>query len=178
MTSASLAMWANVLTATAFVLFMTVPGLALFYTGMVRTKNSLSTVMQSFTIFCVIAVLWVVYGYSVAFTAGNPFFGSLDKLFMGGEDGVTAVAATFSKGVYIPDFVFAMFQLTFAAITVALICGGYAERFGHPKEDLSSNELMCPEPFLWLVLESLVDAGLLMERGDVDNTGLGPRPVR
>jgi len=115
--------------ATAFVLFMTVPGLALFYTGMVRTKNSLSTVMQSFTIFCVIAVLWVVYGYSVAFTAGNPFFGSLDKLFMGGEDGVTAVAATFSKGIYIPDFLFAMFQLTFAAITVALICGGYAERF-------------------------------------------------
>lgn len=115
--------------STAFVLFMTVPGLALFYTGMVRTKNSLSTVMQSFSIFCVIAVLWVIYGYSGAFTAGNPFIGSLDKLFMGGEDGVTSVAATFSKGIYIPDFVFAMFQLTFAAITVALICGGFAERF-------------------------------------------------
>jgi len=115
--------------ATAFVLFMTVPGLALFYTGMVRTKNSLSTVMQSFTIFCVIAVLWVVYGYSVAFTAGNPFFGSLDKLFMAGDDPTTAVAATFSKGQYIPDYVFCMFQLTFAAITVALVAGGYAERF-------------------------------------------------
>jgi Amt family ammonium transporter len=76
----------------------------------------------------VVAVLWVLYGYSVAFTAGNPFFGSLDKLFMGGEDLMTAPAATFSKGIYIPDSVFAMFQLTFAAITVALITGGFAER--------------------------------------------------
>src|SRR6266404_5362528 len=79
------------LTATAFVLLMTVPGLALFYAGMARTRNALSTVMQSFSIFCVIAVLWVVYGYSVAFTAAHdgaslsPFFGSLDKLFMLGE---------------------------------------------------------------------------------------------
>ena len=116
------------MTATAFVLFMTVPGLALFYSGMVRTKNSLSTVMQSLSIFCVIGVLWIVYGYSVAFTAGNPFFGTLDKLFMSGVD-LTTPAATFSKGVYIPDMVFAVFQLTFAAITVALICGGFAERF-------------------------------------------------
>jgi Amt family ammonium transporter len=117
------------MTSTAFVLLMTVPGLALFYGGMVRTKNALSTVMQSFSIFCVIAVLWVVYGYSVAFTAGNPFWGSLDKLFMLGEDPATAVAATFSKGQYLPDFVYCMFQLTFAAITVALIAGGYGERF-------------------------------------------------
>ena len=123
------------MTSTAFVLLMTVPGLALFYAGMVRTKNALSTVMQSFTIFCVIAVLWVVYGYSMAFTAGHdgsalqPFIGSLDKLFMSGDDPTTAVAATFSKGQYLPDFVFCMFQLTFAAITVALICGAYAERF-------------------------------------------------
>jgi len=117
------------MTSTAFVLFMTVPGLALFYTGMVRTKNSLSTVMQSFTIFCVISVLWVVYGYSMAFTAKTPFIGSLDKLFMAGDDPMTAVAATFSKGIYLPDYVYCMFQLTFAAITVALICGAYAERF-------------------------------------------------
>lgn len=116
------------MTATAFVLFMTVPGLALFYSGMVRTKNSLSTVMQSLAIFCVIGVLWIVYGYSAAFTASNPFIGTLDKLFMSGVDLNTA-AATFSKGVYIPDMVFAVFQLTFAAITVALICGGFAERF-------------------------------------------------
>src|SRR6185437_8439522 len=117
------------MTSSAFVLFMTVPGLALFYAGMVRTKNALSTVMQSFAIFCVIAVLWVIYGYSLAFTAGGPFIGSFDKLFMLGEDPATAVAATFSKGQYLPDFVYCMFQLTFAAITVALIAGGYGERF-------------------------------------------------
>ena len=123
------------MTSTAFVLLMTVPGLALFYAGMARSKNALSTVMQSFSIFCVIAVLWVIYGYSMAFTAGHegsalaPFIGSLDKLFMAGDDPTTAVAATFSKGQYLPDFVYAMFQLTFAAITVALICGAYAERF-------------------------------------------------
>jgi Amt family ammonium transporter len=123
------------MTSTAFVLLMTVPGLALFYMGMVRTKNALSTTMQSFSIFCIIAVLWVVYGYSMAFTAGHdghwyqPFIGSLDKLFMAGDDPTTAVAATFSKGQYLPDYVYCMFQLTFAAITVALICGGFAERF-------------------------------------------------
>jgi Amt family ammonium transporter len=123
------------MTSTAFVLLMTVPGLALFYSGMVRRKNALSTVMQSFSIFCVVAVLWVIYGYSGAFTAGHegnalaPFIGSLDKLFMAGDDPTTAVAATFSKGQYLPDFVYCMFQLTFAAITVALICGGFAERF-------------------------------------------------
>lgn len=122
------------LTSTAFVLFMTVPGLALFYTGMVRTKNSLSTVMQSFSIFCVIAVLWVIYGYGTAFTAGGDFIGSLPwqagskGWFMSADDPTTAVAATFSKGQYLPDFVFCMFQLTFAAITVALITGGLAER--------------------------------------------------
>jgi Amt family ammonium transporter len=117
------------MTSTAFVLFMTVPGLALFYAGMVRSKNALSTVMQSFAIFCVIAMLWVIYGYSLAFTAGNAFIGSFDKVFMRGEDLGTAVAATFSKGQYLPDTVYCMFQLTFAAITVALICGGFAERF-------------------------------------------------
>jgi ammonium transporter, Amt family len=118
------------LTSTAFVLLMTVPGLALFYAGMVRAKNALSTIMQSFSIFCVVAMLWVIYGYSLAFTPGTtPFIGSLDKLFMLGEDPATAVAATFSKGQYLPDFVYCMFQLTFAAITVALISGAYAERF-------------------------------------------------
>ena len=129
------------MTSTAFVLFMTVPGLALFYAGMVRTKNALSTVMQSLSIFCVVAVLWVIFGYSMAFTAGpehswlSPFLGSFPwqsggkGWLMGGDDPTTAVAATFSKGVYLPDFVYCMFQLTFAAITVALICGGFAERF-------------------------------------------------
>src|SRR6267378_1534053 len=79
------------MTSTAFVLLMTVPGLALFYAGMARSRNALSTVMQSFTIFCVVAVLWVIYGYSAAFTAGNPIIGSLDKLFMAGDDPTTAV---------------------------------------------------------------------------------------
>jgi Amt family ammonium transporter len=117
------------MTSTAFVLLMTVPGLALFYAGMTRSKNALSTVMQSFSIFCVIAVLWVIYGYSAVFTPGNPFIGTLDKMLMLGEDPTTAVAGTFSKGIYLPDFIYAMFQLTFAAITVALIAGGFAERF-------------------------------------------------
>ncbi|HVY22966.1 MAG TPA: ammonium transporter [Steroidobacteraceae bacterium] len=123
------------MTSTAFVLFMTVPGLALFYAGMVRTKNALSTTMQSFSIFCVIAVLWVIFGYGVAFTAGDSaFFGAMPwssagkGWFLGLEDPTTAVAATFSKGQYLPDFVYCMFQLTFAAITVALITGGLAER--------------------------------------------------
>jgi len=123
------------MTSTAFVLLMTVPGLALFYAGMVRSKNSLSTVMQSFSIFCVIAVLWVIFGYGMAFTAGdNPFIGAMPWTsagkgwFMSLEDPTTAVAATFSKGIYLPDFVYCMFQLTFAAITVALITGGLAER--------------------------------------------------
>jgi Amt family ammonium transporter len=123
------------MTSTAFVLFMTVPGLALFYAGMVRSKNSLSTVMQSFSIFCVIAVLWVIYGYGMAFTAGDgSFIGAMPwssagkGWFMSADDPTTAVAATFSKGQYLPDYVYAMFQLTFAAITVALITGGLAER--------------------------------------------------
>ena len=116
--------------STILVIMMTLPGLALFYGGMVRAKNMLSVLMQVFTIFCLIAVLWVVYGYSLAFTAGgalNSFIGGFDKVFL---KGVTpeAVAETFSKGVVIPELVFAMFQLTFAAITTALIAGAYAER--------------------------------------------------
>jgi len=122
------------MTSTAFVLFMTVPGLALFYAGMVRTKNALSTTMQSFSIFCVIAVLWVAFGYGMAFTAGGDFVGAMPwsdagkGWFLGLEDPTSAVSATFSKGQYIPDVVFCVFQLTFAAITVALITGGLAER--------------------------------------------------
>ena len=120
------------MTATAFVLLMSLPGLALFYGGMARKKNMLSTLTQTFAIFCLISVLWVVYGYSVAFSNGNPFFGSLDKLLLKGviydANGFFVPTATFSKGVLIPELVFAFFQLTFAAITVALIAGGYAER--------------------------------------------------
>jgi ammonium transporter, Amt family len=113
--------------ATAIVLMMTLPGLALFYGGLVRSKNFLSVMTQMFAIFSIIAVLWVVYGYSLAFTSSGPFFGNLSKWFMHGVDGTT-VAATFSKGQYLPEYIYVVFQLTFAAITVALIAGGYAER--------------------------------------------------
>lgn len=115
------------LVATAIVVMMTIPGLALFYGGLVRQKNMLSVLTQIFTIFCLIAILWVVYGYSMAFTPGNEYIGGLSKAFLKGVD-VNAMAETFSKGVYIPEMVFMVFQLTFAAITVALIVGGLAER--------------------------------------------------
>jgi Amt family ammonium transporter len=113
--------------STMLVILMTIPGLALFYGGLVRSKNMLSVLMQVFMIFALISVLWVVYGYSVAFTGGSPFFGGFDKLFL---KGVTpdSIAATFSKGVYIPELSFVAFQGTFAAITVALIVGAFAER--------------------------------------------------
>jgi Amt family ammonium transporter len=113
--------------ATVLVTLMTIPGLALFYGGLVRQKNMLSVLMQVFVVFSLLAVLWALYGYSVAFTAGNPFFGSFDKAFL---RGITpdSVAATFSKGVVIPEYVFVVFQLTFAAITPCLIVGAFAER--------------------------------------------------
>jgi Amt family ammonium transporter len=113
--------------ATALVIFMTIPGLALFYGGLVRSKNMLSVLMQVFVVTALIYILWAIYGYSVAFTAGNPFMGSLDKIFL---KGITpdSVAATFSKGVVIPELTFMAFQATFAAITCALIVGSFAER--------------------------------------------------
>ena len=113
--------------ATALVIMMTIPGLALFYGGLVRSKNMLSILMQVFVVTALIYVLWLLYGYTIAFTAGNPFFGSMDKLFF---LGITpdSVAATFSKGVVIPEYTFAGFQATFAAITCALIVGSFAER--------------------------------------------------
>ena len=120
------------LTATAFVLLMSVPALALFYGGMVRSKNMLSMLMQVFVVFSLITVLWCVYGYSLAFTEGNQFFGGFDRLFLKGTfdsmKGEFAMAATFSKGVVIPELVFVAFQATFAAITCCLILGAFAER--------------------------------------------------
>ncbi|MEN9688942.1 MAG: hypothetical protein RI998_939 [Pseudomonadota bacterium] len=113
--------------ATVLVILMTIPGLALFYGGLVRSKNMLSVLMQVFVVSALIYVLWVLYGYSLAFTPGNPFIGSTDKLFFKGIT-VDSVAATFSKGVVIPEFTFAAFQATFAAITCALIVGAFAER--------------------------------------------------
>lgn len=121
---------AFMIASTILVILMTLPGLALFYGGLVRTKNMLSVLTQVFVIFCVIALLWVIYGYSLAFTAGgsmNSFIGGFSKAFLAGVT-PDAVAETFSKGVVIPELLFVMFQLTFAAITVALVIGGLAER--------------------------------------------------
>jgi len=113
--------------STLLVTLMTIPGLALFYGGLVRTKNMLSVLMQVFTVFSLCVVLWVLYGYSIAFTEGNAFFGGFDKILLKGV-GVESVAATFSKGVVIPELIYVFFQATFAAITPALILGAFAER--------------------------------------------------
>jgi Amt family ammonium transporter len=120
--------------ATLLVIMMSIPGLALFYGGLVRSKNMLSVLMQVFVVFSLIIVLWAVYGYSIAFTEGGAFFGGLDRLLLGGiftmKDGVGsfATAATFSKGIVIPELIYVGFQATFAAITVCLIVGAFAER--------------------------------------------------
>ena len=121
-----------VMVSTLLVIMMTIPGLALFYGGLVRSKNMLSVLMQIMVTFSMIIVLWFVYGYSLAFTEGNAFIGGFDRLFMKGvwdnAAGTFANAATFSKGVYIPEIVFAAFQATFAGITCCLIVGAFAER--------------------------------------------------
>ena len=118
--------------ATLLVIMMTVPGLALFYGGLVRSKNMLSVLMQVMVTFSLIVVLWMIYGYSLAFTEGNKFIGGMDRLFMKGmfdaTAGTFAMGATFSKGVYIPELLFAAFQATFAGITCCLIVGAFAER--------------------------------------------------
>jgi Amt family ammonium transporter len=120
------------LTSTALVLMMTIPGLALFYGGMVRKMNLLATVMQSFAITCLVAVLWVVVGYSIAFGGGNAYFGDFSRVLMAGMD----MSAPFTLGAAsstpvaftIPESVFVMFQMTFAIITPALITGAFADR--------------------------------------------------
>ena len=110
-----------ILTATALVLFMTIPGLSLFYAGLVRVRNVLSVLMQCFTIVCVVTILWLIVGYSLAFDDGLPVVGGLSKVLFAGV-GEDAMSGT------IPESAFATFQLTFAIITVALIVGGFAER--------------------------------------------------
>jgi ammonium transporter, Amt family len=115
------------LISTALVLLMIVPGVALFYGGLVRSKNVLSVLMQVMVGASLIMVLWFIYGYSVAFTGGNPYFGGFSKLFLAGVT-PDSLAATFSKGVYIPELIFVAFQGTFAAITCVLIVGAFAER--------------------------------------------------
>ncbi|MEQ8485230.1 MAG: ammonium transporter [Pseudomonadales bacterium] len=110
-----------ILTATALVLFMTIPGLSLFYAGLVRSKNVLSVLMQCFVITCLVTILWLIAGYSLAFSEGGPFIGGLGKVFFNGV-GTDSVSGT------VPEPAFALFQLTFAIITPALVVGGFAER--------------------------------------------------
>ena len=120
------------LTSTAFVLLMSVPALALFYGGLVRTKNMLSVLMQVFVGFSLITVLWCIYGYSLAFTGGNAFIGGLSRLFLNGTfdpaSGTFALAGTFSKNTPMYELVYVAFQGTFAAITCCLILGAVVER--------------------------------------------------
>jgi len=115
------------LTSTLLVLMMTVPGVALFYGGLVRSKNVLSVLMQVLTVFSMITVLWVIYGYAFAFDAGNPFMGNAGKLFLRGVT-TTSLSDTFTSAVKLPEFVFVVFQATFAGITGTLIVGSLAER--------------------------------------------------
>ncbi len=115
------------MTATVLVLVMTVPGLALFYAGMVRAKNTLSVLMHVMYTVCIVFTIWMLYGYSLTFTGGGDFIGGLSKAFMAGLTPETP-AATFTVGVAIPEPVYVVFQMTFAAITAALIVGAFAER--------------------------------------------------
>jgi ammonium transporter, Amt family len=157
------------LTSTALVILMTIPGLALFYGGLVRAKNMLSVLMQVFVIFSLITVLWVVYGYSLAFGGEGAFIGSLDKIFL---MGVTpdSLADTFTDEVKLPEYVFIAFQSTFAAITCALIVGAFAERIKFSAVLLFS--------VLWFTFSYLPIAhmvwgagGLLLEDGALDFAG-------
>ncbi len=121
---------AFMMSSTILVLLMTVPGLALFYGGLVRSKNMLSVLTQVFAIVCIVCLMWVVFGYSLAFTNGgglNDFVGGFSKAFLRGVDG-NSTAATFSNGVVIPEYIYIAFQMTFACITPALIVGAFAER--------------------------------------------------
>jgi Amt family ammonium transporter len=158
--------------STIIVIMMTIPGLALFYGGLVRAKNMLSVLTQVMAIFCLISILWVVYGYSLAFGDGgglNWMIGDLSKLFLAG---ITAdsTAATFSDGVVIPEFIFVGFQLTFAAITVALITGGLAERVKFSAL-LVFGVLWFTFSYLPITHMVWATGGYLFEAGDLDFAG-------
>ena len=157
------------LLSTLLVVLMAVPGLALFYGGLVRAKNMLSVLMQVLTVFALILVLWAVYGYSLAFVGGNAVIGSLDNLFL---RNVTAdsLAATFTAGVSIPEYIFIAFQSTFAAITCTLIVGSFAERI-----KFSAVLLFCALwfTFCYLPIAHMVWAGngYLFGKGALDFAG-------
>lgn len=150
------------LTSTALVLFMTLPGLALFYAGLVRSKNAVSVLMQCFTIACIASIVWVVYGYSLAFRGDGAFVGDLSAAFLSGI-GRDTLSGT------IPETVFVMFQMTFAIITPALVVGAFAERMKF--------SAMCLFTVLWLTMVYLPachmvwGGGLLAQWGVIDFAG-------
>ena len=152
-----------IITATALVLFMTIPGLSLFYAGLVRTKNVVSVLMQCFALTCLMSILWYVAGYSIAFSGDNAFIGNLDKAFMSGVT-VDSLSGT------IPESVFATFQMTFAIITPALIVGGFAERM-----KFSAVLLFCTlwSLFIYAPITHWVwaEGGWLFEKGLFDFAG-------
>ena len=161
------------LTSTALVLFMTIPGLALFYGGMVRKKNVLATLMQSFAITCLVTVIWMVAGYSLAFRDGGPFIGGLDRLFLGGM-GVGDLSGT--DGQNIPESLFMMFQMTFAIITPALIAGAFADRmkFSAMLWFIGAWSLLVYSPvahWVWSVNADPAVGGWLATKGVLDYAG-------
>ncbi len=158
------------MTSTALVLFMTIPGLALFYGGLVRSKNMLSILMQTTMIACLVMVIWVVYGYSMAFGGGtSPFWGGFGKLFLAGVN-ADSMSATFSDGYVIPEYVFIAFQMTFAAITPGLIIGAFAERVKF-KAVLLFSALWVT--FVYFPVAHMVwdGAGLIFNMGAIDFAG-------
>ncbi|WP_373752721.1 ammonium transporter [Neisseria weixii] len=160
-----------VMTAAALVLFMTLPGLALFYGGMVRKKNLLSTMMHSFSIAALISVLWVVAGYSLAFTPGNAFIGGFDRLFLNGMsmDMAKEMVTVSPNAGSIPETVFMFFQMTFAIISTAIITGAFAERMKYSAMMLFSG--------IWFLLVYVPTAhwvwggGFMSEGGVFDYAG-------
>ena len=149
------------LTSTVLVLLMTIPGLALFYGGLVRSKNMLSVLMQVFYTVCIVTVIWALYGYSMAFTGGSDFVGGFSKAFLMGVT-PNSKAATFSVDANISELVYVCFQMTFAAITPCLIVGSFAER-----TKFSAVALFIP---LWVTLDLLPDRahGLVLGRSGRD----------
>ncbi len=150
------------LTSSALVLMMTGPGLALFYSGLVRTKNVIATMMQSFILMAIVTVLWAVVGYSLAFGEGNPFIGSLQYMFLNGVEG----APNADYAATIPHQTFMVYQLMFAIITPALICGAYAERMKFSAMVVFSS--------LWLLLVYCPMAHMVWGKGGLFNAFLPP----
>ena len=156
--------------SSVLVLFMTVPGLALFYGGLVRTKNMLSVLMQSVVVAALMMVIWVIYGYSFAFGGGtSPFWGGTAKMFLSGVT-VDSTAATFSDGIVLPEYIFIVFQMTFAAITPVLIIGAFAERIKFSAVLLFS---ALWATFVYFPVAHMVwdAAGLIFNMGAIDFAG-------